>query len=182
MQLAAGGHSRHRARPVGANGSRRLRENLARTGLSAELVARATLVDWQPKREFDVDPARRALLGDRHVPPPPRGPVPRPSADHRRGGAELQSKLLARAARLAAPRRRARLFGLLARAAGRREQVVSAFLRRNRAISESPLQPGEIPRFRRRPSPKAGCESCPACSKLRAVSTASSPPALSAPR
>ena len=50
-----------------------------RTHLDAELVE-ADALKWQPRPRIRRDPARRALLGDRHVPPPSGSPLPRSAA------------------------------------------------------------------------------------------------------
>ena len=65
------------------------------------------------------DPARRALLGDRHLPPPSRSPLSRPAAAHRRERQAAGQAARPRG-RVAQARREPRLFGLLARARRRR--------------------------------------------------------------
>ena len=114
MQLAAAGFE---VTAVDASESRlaRLSENLARTGLSAE-GRRRRHPDMVAARPGRRDPARRALLGDRHLPPPSRRPPPRPPARHRRArrGAEGDARPRRR---LAEARRHPGLFGLLAGAA-----------------------------------------------------------------
>ena len=74
---------RHRARPLAKVVWHDLRENLARTGLEAETVV-ADVLRLDARRAVRRDPARRALLGDRHLPPPSRSALPRPARDHRR--------------------------------------------------------------------------------------------------
>ena len=95
MQLAAAGH---KVTSVDASKTRlaRVRENLHRTKLSAELVA-ADALDWEPKRQFD------AILLD--APCSATGTFRRhPEVLYRArppiiaGSAELQAKLLTRAA------------------------------------------------------------------------------------
>ena len=96
----------------------RLSENLARTRLEAEIVA-GDVMKWQPRRAGRRDPARRALLGDRHLPPPSRRAPPRPPraiAEMARGP---EGDAGARR-RLAEARRNPGLCGLLARTRGRR--------------------------------------------------------------
>ena len=111
MQLAAAGHS---VTAVDRSESRlaRLADNLARTGLKAELVA-ADALEWAPPRAVRRHPARRALLGDRHLPPPSGSALPR-AAPIIAESAELQARLLDRAAAMLKPGGTPRLCGLLA--------------------------------------------------------------------
>jgi 16S rRNA (cytosine967-C5)-methyltransferase len=95
MQLAAAGH---RVTAVDASGSRlgRLRENLQRTQLSADLVE-ADALKWRPGRQFDailLDAPCSATGTFRRHPEVLYRARPRVIAD----GAELQGRLLDRAA------------------------------------------------------------------------------------
>ncbi|HKP34435.1 MAG TPA: RsmB/NOP family class I SAM-dependent RNA methyltransferase [Sphingomicrobium sp.] len=95
MQLAAAGH---RVTAVDASGSRlaRLRENLRRTQLSAELVE-ADALEWRPGRQFDailLDAPCSATGTFRRHPEVLYRARPRVIAE----GAELQGQLLDRAA------------------------------------------------------------------------------------
>ena len=63
---------------------KRVAENLARTGLAAEIVA-ADAADWTRPADLRRRAAGRALLGHRHLPPPPRRAVGRQA--QRRGRA-----------------------------------------------------------------------------------------------
>ena len=95
MQLAAAGH---RVTAVDASGSRlgRLRENLERTQLSADLVE-ADALNWRPGRQFDailLDAPCSATGTFRRHPEVLYRARPRVIAD----GAELQGRLLDRAA------------------------------------------------------------------------------------
>jgi 16S rRNA (cytosine967-C5)-methyltransferase len=100
MQLAAAGHD---VTAVDFSGPRlkRLRENLDRTGLAAELVA-ADILKWQPKREYDailLDAPCSATGTFRRHPEVLYRARPRIIAE----SAELQAKLLDRAAGWLAP-------------------------------------------------------------------------------
>ena len=77
MQLAAAGWS---VTAVDVSESRlaRLSENLARTGLECR-NGRRRRHEMAAAGAGRRDPARRALLGDRHLPPPPRRAPPGPS-------------------------------------------------------------------------------------------------------
>ena len=120
MQLAAAGH---RVTAVDASESRlgRLRENLERTQ-PRRRARRGRRADLEADAPVRRDPARRALLGDRHVPPPSRGALPRPAARSSPTSAELQAQAARPRRAMAEARRSAGLFGLLARAAGRRSR------------------------------------------------------------
>jgi hypothetical protein len=110
MQLAAAGWA-VTALDVSASRLARLSENLARTGLTAEVIA--------AEGAGGRDSARRALFGDRHLPPSPRRAPPRsPEGDSRargRAGGDAGARR-----RLAEARRQPGLCGLLARTRGGR--------------------------------------------------------------
>jgi 16S rRNA (cytosine967-C5)-methyltransferase len=100
MQLAAAGH---RVTSVDASGSRlgRLRENLERTHLKADLVE-ADALKWQPKQQYDailLDAPCSATGTFRRHPEVLYRARPRVIAE----GAELQGKLLDRAAQWLKP-------------------------------------------------------------------------------
>ena len=177
MQLAAAGH---RVTAVDASESRlgRLRENLGRTHLERR-AGRGRRADVAAGARVRRDPARRALLGHRHLPPPSRSALSRPAPDHRRqrraAGAAARS-----CRRMAEARRRSGLFGLLARTGGRRGAIVTRLPRRRPDFRSTRTRHGDLPAFvAPRPEP-AGSASCPACSRTKAGSTASSSRALSA--
>ena len=67
-------------------------------GSTAKLVA-ADALDWTARPALRRGPARRALLGDRHLPPPSRSALPRAAARSSREAPSCQ----ARAARTAPP-------------------------------------------------------------------------------
>ena len=143
MQLAAAGHD---VTAVDASAGRlaRLRENLDRTHLTAELVA-ADALTWEPGPPVRRDPARRALLGDRHLPPPSRSALPRAARDHRRQRRAPGAAARPRGA-MAEARRSAGLFGLLARTGGRRAGR-RRVPRGNPDFAIDPPKPGELPDF-----------------------------------
>ena len=69
LQMVAGG-AQVTALDMSAQRLERLRANLARTGLSAHTIC-AALEDWSPQdRQWPYVLLGRALLGDRHNPPP----------------------------------------------------------------------------------------------------------------
>ena len=90
----------------------RLRENLARTRLSAEVVI-ADALDWSPAAPRRRGAARRAVQRDRHLPPPSRRALPRARSRHRRAGRGPAPPARARR-RLGAAGRHARLCHLFA--------------------------------------------------------------------
>ena len=70
MQLAAAGWT-VTAIDQSARRLERMRENLERTGLAATLLA-ADIERWEPAEPAESRASRRAMHGDRHLPPPPR--------------------------------------------------------------------------------------------------------------
>ena len=176
MQLAAAGH---RVTAVDSSESRlgRLRENLERTHLAAQLVT-ADALKWKPERQFDailLDAPCSATGTFRRHPEVLYRARPQVIAD----SAELQSQLARSGCAMAEARRRAGLFGLLARTAGRRggRRGIS---RPPMPTSNSTARSRRFAGLRDRARRQAGSESCPACSKPKAGSTASSWRALSA--
>jgi 16S rRNA (cytosine967-C5)-methyltransferase len=143
MQLAAAGHD---VTAVDASESRlgRLRENLQRTHLDARLVT-ADALNWEPERRFD------AILLD--VPCSATGTFRRhPEVLYRArspiiaSGAELQSKLLARAAQWLEPEG-ALVYSVCSLEPQEGEEVVSGFLRSHRTFAPDAPRPGELPPF-----------------------------------
>ncbi len=91
------------------------------------------------------DPSRRALLRNRHLPPPSGSSVSRPPRHYRlRRRASVEAARPRRA--LAQARRRARLFGLLA-GAQEGEDVISTFLKANPGFAIDAPKPSELPDF-----------------------------------
>ena len=175
MQLAAAGH---RVTSVDASASRlaRLRENLQRTHLEAQLVE-ADALDWSPAKAFDailLDAPCSATGTFRRHPEVLYRARPRIIAE----GAELQRKLLDRAAEWVKPGG-ILVYSVCSLEPEEGEQVVRDFVgSRPDFRIESPDASCRLSfQFPR----KDGCASCPACSKRKAVSTASSWFALSAP-
>jgi 16S rRNA (cytosine967-C5)-methyltransferase len=127
MQLAAAGH------PVTAVDSsaprlQRLRENLERTHLSAELIE-ADALTWEPKREFDailLDAPCSATGTFRRHPEVLYRARPRVIVE----GAELQGKLLDRAAEWLKPGG-ALVYSVCSLEPQEGEQVVGAFVERH---------------------------------------------------
>ena len=78
-----------------------------------------TSTRWAPSRAGRRDPARRALLGDRHLPPPPGRAAPGAPVGDRRTGGRPGGDAAPRG-RMAEAGRDVGLFGLLAGAAGGR--------------------------------------------------------------
>ena len=143
MQLAAAGRE---VTAVDASESRlgRLRENLGRTRLSAHLVAADALV-WEPDRQFD------AILLD--APCSATGTFRRhPEVLYRArpaiiaSGAELQSKLLARAGRSLRPEG-ILVYSVCSLEPEEGEQAVSAFLSAHPQFAIHAPKAGELPRF-----------------------------------
>jgi 16S rRNA (cytosine967-C5)-methyltransferase len=127
MQLAAVGH---RVTAVDASESRleRLRENLKRTHLEAELIS-ADAVTWQPKREYDailLDAPCSATGTFRRHPEVLYRARPRVIAE----GTELQAALLDRAADWLKPGGTL-VYSVCSLEPQEGEEVVSAFLTRH---------------------------------------------------
>jgi 16S rRNA (cytosine967-C5)-methyltransferase len=127
MQLAAAGH---RVTAVDASGSRlgRLRENLQRTHLSADLVE-ADALKWRPGRQFDatlLDAPCSATGTFRRHPEVLYRARPRVIAE----GAELQGRLLDRAAEWLKPGA-AIVYSVCSLEPQEGEDVITAFLQRH---------------------------------------------------
>lgn len=125
MQLAAAGHD---VTAVDFSGPRlkRLRENLDRTGLAAELFA-ADILKWQPKRKYDallLDAPCSATGTFRRHPEVLYRARPRIIAE----SAELQAKLLDRAAGWLAPGG-ALVYSVCSLEPQEGEDIVASFLR-----------------------------------------------------
>lgn len=143
MQLAAAGH---RVTAVDQSESRlkRLRENLARTGLNAELVT-ADAAQWEPARTFN------AILLD--APCSATGTFRRhPEALYRarpeiiRDSAELQAHFLDRAAAWVEPGG-ALVYSVCSLEPEEGGAIVSRFLEDHKAFEIDPPMPGELPDF-----------------------------------
>ena len=143
MQLAAAGH---RVTSVDSSKSRlaRLRENLDRTNLKAELVE-ADALTWEPKRQFD------AVLLD--APCSATGTFRRhPEVLYRAreqiivAQAEFQAKLLQRAPQWLKPGG-ALVYSVCSLEPQEGEAVVSAFLDAHRHFNIDPPKAGELPDF-----------------------------------
>ena len=138
MQLASAGHS---VTAVDSSESRlgRLRENLDRTRLSAELV-QADALTWKPGRQFDailLDAPCSATGTFRRHPEVLYRARPRIIAED----AELQAKLLDRAAGWLKPGG-ALVYSVCSLEPEEGEQVVAAC-----ALDVDPPKPGELPAF-----------------------------------
>lgn len=141
MQLAAAGHS---VTAVDSSAKRldRLRENLSRTKLNADLIC-ADVLNWKPNRTFDailLDAPCSASGTFRRHPEVLYRARPRIIAEL----AELQAKLIDRAAEMISPG------GLLVYAVcslepEEGEDIVSAFLRRSRAFRIMRAERSELP-------------------------------------
>ncbi|MFL6776613.1 MAG: RsmB/NOP family class I SAM-dependent RNA methyltransferase [Sphingomicrobium sp.] len=141
MQLAAAGH---RVTSVDASASRlgRLRENLQRTHLHAELVE-ADALKWEPGREFDailLDAPCSATGTFRRHPEVLYRARPRVIAQ----SAELQARLLDRAARWLKPGG-ALVYSVCSLEPEEGEDVIRAFLARGSGLKVDP--PSGIPAF-----------------------------------
>jgi 16S rRNA (cytosine967-C5)-methyltransferase len=143
MQLAAAGHA---VTAVDASESRlgRLRENLDRTHLEAELVA-ADALSWEPGGEFN------AILLD--APCSATGTFRRhPEVLYRArpaiiaSGAELQAKLLNRAAQWVRPGG-ALVYSVCSLEPQEGEEIISAFLAAHPQFTIDPPKPGDLPGF-----------------------------------
>ena len=143
MQMASAGH---RVTAVDQSESRmkRLRENLERTGLNAQLVT-ADALQWKPDRTFD------AILLD--APCSATGTFRRhPEVLHRarpgiiRDSAELQRQLLDRAAAWLKPGG-ALVYSVCSLEPEEGETVISGFLDGNPDFEVDPPKAGELPDF-----------------------------------
>ncbi len=143
MQLAAAGH---RVTSVDSSKSRlgRLRENLERTHLTAELVD-ADALTWEPKRQFDavlLDAPCSATGTFRRHPEVLYRARPQIIA----ASAEFQAKLLERAAQWVKPGG-ALVYSVCSLEPQEGEEVVSAFLKSGSGFTIDPPRPGELPDF-----------------------------------
>jgi 16S rRNA (cytosine967-C5)-methyltransferase len=143
MQLAAAGHT---VTSVDASASRlgRLRENLERTHLAADLVE-ADALEWEPKRQFDsilLDAPCSATGTFRRHPEVLYRARPRIIRDN----AELQTKLLDRAARWLQPGGTL-VYSVCSLEPQEGEEVVRDFLSGNPDFIIDPPRPGELPDF-----------------------------------
>jgi 16S rRNA (cytosine967-C5)-methyltransferase len=143
MQLAAAGHQ---VTSLDASKSRlgRLRENLERTHLTAELVE-ADALTWVPKREFDailLDAPCSATGTVRRHPEVLYRARPRIIADN----AELQARLLARAAGWLKPGS-SLVYSVCSLEPEEGERVIADFLAGNSGFHIDPPRPGELPDF-----------------------------------
>ncbi len=138
MQLAAAGHN---VTSVDASAARleRLRENLERTHLTAQLVEADALV-WQPGRQFDailLDAPCSATGTFRRHPEVLYRARPSIIADN----AELQSKLLERAVRWLQPNGRL-VYSVCSLEPEEGEKVIADFLAGNPDFVVEPRRPG----------------------------------------
>jgi 16S rRNA (cytosine967-C5)-methyltransferase len=141
MQLAAAGH-RVTALDRAESRLARLADNLARTGLKAELVA-ADALDWQAPRQFD------AILLD--APCSATGTFRRhPEVLYRAGpsviadSADLQARLIDHAAALLKPGG-VLVYSVCSLEPQEGEEVIAAFLDRSPAFRIESSQTGELP-------------------------------------
>ena len=143
MQLAAAGHQ-VTAVDQAESRLKRLRENLARTGLAARLIA-ADALKWKADREFDAilldAPCSATGTFRRHPEVLYRA---RPSIIA--GSVELQAQLLERAAKWLKPGG-ALVYAVCSLEPQEGEDVVSAFLDANGGFRIDPPTPGELPDF-----------------------------------
>jgi 16S rRNA (cytosine967-C5)-methyltransferase len=143
MQLAA---AAHRVTSIDASASRlgRLRENLSRTHLDAELIE-ADALTWESKWQFDailLDAPCSATGTFRRHPEVLYRARPRVIADN---GA-LQAQLLDRASTWLKPDG-VLVYSVCSLEPEEGEQVVAAFLARNPEFAADPPRPGELPDF-----------------------------------
>jgi 16S rRNA (cytosine967-C5)-methyltransferase len=141
MQLAA---ASHRVTALDRSQSRlaRLADNLARTGLEAELVA-ADALEWQAPRAYDailLDAPCSATGTFRRHPEVLYRARPSVIAD----SAELQARLIDRAAALLKPGGFL-VYAVCSLEPQEGEAIVTAFLARNAGFRSDPPQPGELP-------------------------------------
>ena len=143
MQLAAAGH---RVAAVDALAARlpRLRENLDRTHLEAELIEADALI-WKPRQEFDailLDAPCSATGTFRRHPEV----LYRARRDIIASGAELQSKLLARAAHWLKPGG-VLVYSVCSLEPQEGEDIISTFLKANPGFAIVAPKPSELPDF-----------------------------------
>lgn len=143
MQLAAAGH---RVTSVDASSSRleRLRENLRRTSLDAELV-QADALAWEPKREYDavlLDAPCSATGTFRRHPEVLYRARPQVVAQ----SAELQAQLLDRAMGWLRPAG-VFVYCVCSLEPEEGEQIVAEFLERHSNFAVAPPVSGELPDF-----------------------------------
>jgi 16S rRNA (cytosine967-C5)-methyltransferase len=143
MQLAAAGHQ-VTAVDQAESRLKRLRENLARTGLEAKLVA-ADALQWKADRDFDailLDAPCSATGTFRRHPEVLYRAQPRIIAD----SVELQRALLERAAKWLKPTG-SLVYSVCSLEPQEGEEVVTAFLERNADFQVDAPLPGELPDF-----------------------------------
>ena len=143
MQLAAAGH---RVTSLDASGSRlaRLRENLDRTHLDAQLVE-ADALGWKPERSFDailLDAPCSATGTFRRHPEV----LYRARRDTIAAAAGLQARLLGRAAAWLKPGA-ALVYSVCSLEPAEGEQAIAAFLEANPGFAIEPPRPSELPPF-----------------------------------
>ena len=143
MQLAAAGHQ---VTSLDASKSRleRLRENLARTHLSADLI-HADALGWEPQRPFDailLDAPCSATGTFRRHPEVLYRARPPIIAEN----AELQAKLLDRAAAWLNPGG-ALVYSVCSLEPEEGERLIETLLAANPDVTISPPAPGELPDF-----------------------------------
>ncbi len=141
MQLAAAGHS---VTALDRSKSRlaRLADNLARTGLEAELIV-ADALEWDAPRQFDavlLDAPCSATGTFRRHPEVLYRARPLVIAD----SAALQARLLDRAAAMLKPGGTL-VYAVCSLEPQEGEQAVAAFLERSPAFRIEPPRPGELP-------------------------------------
>ena len=143
MQMAAAGH-RVTAVDQSELRLRRLRENLDRTGLAAQLVA-ADALEWEPGRNFDAilldAPCSATGTFRRHPEVLYRA---RPSIIH--DSTELQRRLFERVARWLKPGGTL-VYSVCSLEPGEGEEIIGNFLEANPDFAIAPPQPGELPDF-----------------------------------
>lgn len=143
MQLAAAGHQ-VTAVDQAESRLKRLRENLARTGLEAKLVA-ADALQWKADRDFDailLDAPCSATGTFRRHPEVLYRARPRIIAD----SVELQRALLERAAKWLKPTG-SLVYSVCSLEPQEGEEVVTAFLERDADFQVDAPLPGELPDF-----------------------------------
>jgi len=143
MQLVAAGH-KVTAVDSSARRLERLKENLRRTHLDAELVAADALV-FQPDRDFDailLDAPCSATGTFRRHPEVLYRARPKIIADN----VELQAGLLARAAQWLKPKG-SLVYSVCSLEPEEGERIIEAFLAANLEFAIEPPEPGELPDF-----------------------------------